>query len=470
MAVKLSSGELEKRALRAYCTPSQATTLLTQGLTADHFVTEVCKAAFARVRFMLDKRGKLMGWRDLIVDPTLSATTKAALKSFKLKPPVTEEKARSLFNNLDAYRQLRGLNNLSKDISEALNRDEKMDVSLTLEMVARRFANITASTGAMELIHMGMGDNSSELVENVLKGTKDSYIRTGFAAFDDRAHGFSWGSLVICAAPTGHGKSTLVRALGKNIALQGVKVLNAGLEMDHTSNMQRDLAAVSGVSLSKIVNPKTLTKVEKDAIRKRNLAFSKRVRKVGGKFTTLANDTENISLDTILTFAKTAHYRVVVIDYIGLLEGSDGDDQVKALGRLTRKAKTWAGANKAIVVFAAQLADDGSKVRYSGAMKEHANALWQFVRSPIDRENKVVRISQTKSRMNEEFDFDLYFDSTTMTVRDLTPEETKRLQSVQRPGVYGSGKGEGKAAKGKSGKGKSKKGGGFSSKYTTDIV
>lgn len=469
MAAKLFSAELEKRALRGFCTPNKATRILSN-ITTEHFATEVCKAAFNRVRLILNKRGSLMSWRDLITDPTLPAATKAALKAFKFKAPTTEERNRRLFDSLDAYRQLRGLNTMSRSISEALNRDDKQDVASLLETVARSYAQITAKAGSMELIHEGIDDNSKELIERILKGEKDAFLRTGFRAFDDRAHGIPWGSLMMVAAPTGGGKSALVRKLAENFALQGVRVLSATLEMDQLSNMQRSLASLTGVNLSRLVNPINLTKLEKEAIRKKQKARSARIRKAGGKLSNLANDSENLSLDTILTFAKTMHYRVVVIDYMGLLDGADGDDQVRALSRMTRKAKLWAGANNAVVVFAAQLADDGSKVRYAGAMKEHSSNLWQFVRSPLDKENKTARIQQTKSRKNEEFDFDLFFDTSVMDVRDLTPEEVKRLQAVQQAGVYGgggSGKGNGKKDKNRIGKIKKS---GFSSKYSTDIT
>ena len=173
MSVKLFSAELEKRALRGFCTPNKATRILSS-ITTEHFATEVCKAAFNRVKLILNKRGSLMSWRDLITDPTLPAATKAALKSFKFKAPTTEERNRRLFDSLDAYRQLRGLNNMSRSISEALNRDDKQDVSALLETVARSYAQITAKAGSMELIHEGIDDNSKELIERILKGEKPS--------------------------------------------------------------------------------------------------------------------------------------------------------------------------------------------------------------------------------------------------------------------------------------------------------
>ena len=98
----------------------------------------------------------------------------------------------------------------------------------------------------------------------------------------------------------------------------------------------------------------------------------------------------------------------------------------------------------------------------NGIVVHNSNNLWQFTRSPLDKENRVLRLHQTKSRMNEDFPFELFFDPSTMTVRDLTPEESKRIQASAQVGSYGSGKNK-KPSK------KKGKGGGFSSKYSSDI-
>ena len=101
-----------------------------------------------------------------------------------------------------------------------------------------------------------------------------------------------------------------------------------------------------------------LTDREKAKVKKKWKAFEKECKRLGGRFT-IWDPEEDLSMEDVLNIAKPYNDDVVIIDYIGLLSGVDGDDAWQALGRVARYAKIWAKTNKKVVILAAQLSDDG---------------------------------------------------------------------------------------------------------------
>ena len=453
MATKLFSAEVEKRALFTLCRAAPAVKQkLIAGLTPEHFSTDVGAEAFQRYMVIWKKKSKAMTWRDLLEDPALSSRTRAALKAYGGVAPKTTKTAQQLLDRVEEYRKLRGLKKLVRLVSEELLQDG-IDSEDVLSKVVSHVASLHVVNGGASLMTVGgKTETGSKFLERLLKGEVMSFLPTGFRAFDDRNHGILWGSLLTIAGASGHGKSFIVQTMARNFALQGVKVLMAALEMDNINLLQREMASHTGLALTKLLNPKrTLTSKDKDRVRLEYKRFNARLRKVRGELAYYASE-EDTRLETILNYAKTGGYRVLVIDYIGLLAGTDGDDQVKALGRIARQCKTWAGANNAIVVLAAQLKEDGSGIAYSSAIKQHSPNLWTFNRSPQDIEMGILRLVPTKSRMQEPFPFELRFDPSVALVRDLTAEERKQLVKLNDAQTQRSGaprKGDKKATKSK---------------------
>lgn len=427
--VKMYSAELEKRAIAALCkSPSAlARQALTTGLTKKHFLSDVGLEAYDRYMVMWKKKARPMTWRELTEDPGVSAKTRAALKAYKGTLPKTSKSAKSLLSSLDGYRKLRSLNAMARTISEKLQEDS-IDVDSMIDEVVKGVTSLHSATVNVDILRIGgKNDSGYKALEMLLKGNFDTFLPTGFKAFDDRNHGVLWGSLLTIAGPSGQGKSAVVLGLAHNFAEQGVRTLFAGLEMSNVNNLQRRMAKVSGIPLTKLLNPKkSMTLKDKEKARLAYKRMKAKIDKVKGCIDYYSSD-EDLRLETILSFAKTGGYRVVIIDYIGLLSGTDGDDQVKALGRIARQCKVWAGANNAIVVLAAQLKEDGSGVAYSSAIKQHSPNLWMFNRTPQDIELGIIRIVTPKSRMQEPMTLELRFDGAVMDVRDLTPEERRQL-------------------------------------------
>src|SRR5690606_21023081 len=126
-------------------------------------------------------------------------------------------------------------------------------------------------------------------------------------------------------------------------------------------------------------------------------------RKRGGDFAIYKPDSD-ITIEEALAGASTYGVDVVIIDYISLLSGADGDDQWRALGRMARYAKIDAEINNRLNILVAQLSDEG-RLKYSQKMKEHANNMWAFTADRDDKESGLRRVEQIKARNQKDYPF-----------------------------------------------------------------
>jgi hypothetical protein len=133
-------------------------------------------------------------------------------------------------------------------------------------------------------------------------------------------------------------------------------------------------------------------------------------------------------------FAATAAYEadINIIDYIGLLKGVDGDDQVRALGQVARYGKINAENTGRANIMLSQLTDDG-KIKYSRAIAEHSSLAWTWMATPESKETGVTRIEQPKSRNSMAFPFYVKIDYAKMQIHSMdmsAADEDSSLGSI----------------------------------------
>ncbi len=116
---------------------------------------------------------------------------------------------------------------------------------------------------------------------------------------------------------------------------------------------------------------------------------------------------------------------MLAIDYLGLLEGADGEDQWRMLMNIARFLHVWGKANKVICIAAAQLSEEGM-LRYAKGLAEHAKYFWSWRVDDITKSTGIVTINQKKARQASDHDFMLQFDLARMTVRDAKPQHRNR--------------------------------------------
>jgi replicative DNA helicase len=274
---------------------------------------------------------------------------------------------------------------------------------------------------------LGKGNNAGALVKKILSGDKPNLIPTGFKAYDDVNGGIPDG-LFVMAATTSGGKSTMVGNLLKNTALKACEnSINVSLEMSDEETLSRDLAQQSGIDMKKF-SLKKFADGERKQVKK---AYKRMVKTLKGSDTryTIFSPDEDLTIEELLFLLKPYGYKVIAIDYISLLKGSDGDDQWKQLSRIARFCKVFARVHKVVIVLLAQLSEAGD-VRYAKAIKEHANNMWTWVMTEEARDTGIIEVKQPKARNQEPHTFYLKIEFDKMLVRDLTEEEKETMGSM----------------------------------------
>ena len=418
--MNLHDPALEIRALKTVCSSTDKVerARLLSRLSPEYFHEDDARAAFIRVKAVLAAGGEIPEWDDLLSDPGLASDTRKELGAWKRVKPIHKSvRIRRLYDALAHYHKARALFFQARDAMRALDDDEP-DVEGILESVVEKL--VAAQHGRLDLsetIHVAGKGNDGEIFEDLLSDKKQDVIPTGFSAFDDENGGFFPGSMVVLAATTGGGKSALALNMAMNMASRGKRVCVVPLEMTKKETLARVYANVSGITLDKFLFSR-MTGNEKRKARKERKRWKKELKRVRGDVR-IWEPPEDVTLEDVLTLLGPYNDDVVVVDYIGLLKGADGDDQWRQLGRIARYAKIWARNNDKVVVLLAQLNEEGM-VKYSRTIREHANNCWTWVSNSDTEESEVLEVRQTKARNQKKFNFPLRHDFSIMRITDVS--------------------------------------------------
>ncbi len=191
----------------------------------------------------------------------------------------------------------------------------------------------------------------------------------------------------------------------------------------------RIIANVTKTDLTKIIRQQLATG-EKELVRKRFKRWLKKVKAKGGRYTVFKPE-EDMTIEEIMASINAYDCDVAIIDYISLLKGVDGDDQVRALGQVARYAKINAEVTHRVNILLCQLNDEG-KIKYSRAISEHSANCWIWNATKEAKETGIVKIEQPKSRNSLSFPFLVRINYATMSVHTVdVGDESESLGSVK---------------------------------------
>lgn len=426
--------ELELKVLKSLCngTPAKQGYMLPL-LKELHFSTSATQGIFRRIIRLSATGNPIPTWTDLSHDPGIKQDTRRMMRAEKIKTISTEEKIDSALSTLERLRKVRMLYELGANLEKALDEDE-IDPDAILEQVQKDSSLVGNHAVQTVITRIGGKDsNVAEVLKKILTQGGQRRIPTGIQAFDSQNVGFPLGGAIILAAGTGSGKSALANQIAQYMAMQGAKVANVPLEMDAEENVTRDLARVTLQSMSNLIDPlKRINLATRKDLYKTYMRYSKQMSKRGGSFDIIEPGFA-ATIENLLAFIDPLDYDVVVIDYVGLMDGVNGDDQWRALSNAVAYAKRWAGrpGKKRLVIFAAQITDD-DKLKQSKAMADHCTNVWRWRVGDQEREDGIVVIHQDKCRGGAVFDIPLKFDFEHMTFRDLTKQELEEWQLASR--------------------------------------
>jgi hypothetical protein len=364
--------------------------------------------------------GNIPGYRELEADPILDEGFRAEISAYddKKKKIRQEKTAKAVFDLLESYRKKRVLYNVAKSTIDKL-KGEAVDVDSLIQAMGDNLAVATSAVSTIEqLVHIGEGNNSVELVKEILDGEGSPTIPTGFKTFDDKNGGFFKQAVAVLSSNSSGGKSVCALQMAINMYWAGQSTCVLSLEMSKDQYMARFLSNISGVSASRIFLKK-LTEDEKNEIRAAYKKFVIFGKKNNVRWTILAPET-GLSLDQLLMTCKPYSFDVVTIDYATLLEEADVDNQARALASITRRCKVFSQVSKCLVIVLAQLSDDGF-IKYSRAIKENADHVWTWTFSDTERETHNITIKVDKGRNQMCFPFEVTEDFSTMRIIDNGP-------------------------------------------------
>jgi KaiC/GvpD/RAD55 family RecA-like ATPase len=428
--IKCVSLPLELRVIRTIAsTRSQKeASKLFASLGVDCFATKSGKVCFARINTMLKERGELISWGELTTDPIIPEVVRERLVNFKEKaiPPESVDKA---IRVLHKYRRMRSMLEMSQYIAREFTTKKTLDIEQLENKVSAKLVESKSKTGTNSdnwFIHVGAKDRSDvKAVKKMLEYDPDRVIPTGIKAYDDKALGIPRTSLLLIGGSTGAGKSIVIGQLAHNMARAGARVAIVPLEMKNEQMLRREISRLTETDMSRLNDPRTLTKFEKGNILSRYEKFREKLVRVGATLSLFSPD-EDLTAEEILMMLKPFGFDVIFIDYIGLLKGIDGDDQWKAMRNVTRFCKRYAAINDMIIAVAAQLNEEGL-IRYAKGMVEDASNAFFFTANATTRETGIMWIDQPKARENLSFRFPVKIDYKTMTVKDLSDEERSEI-------------------------------------------
>lgn len=424
--MKLYNPDLEVTALKAVCHLDMVSCgKLLANLTTSSFHNPYSKEAYKYITKIAKTTGKLPEWGELAVSNQLTEGARMFLQATNTKRVKSKQSLERLLKALKEYEHYRMVYRAAEETIDKLSEGE-FSIEEYKELLNIQLSELnTGSTNvADQLVHIGEGNNSSKLVESRLSADEVRVIPTGFRVFDEINGGLPIADLTMAAANTGGGKTALMAIqLLLNMCRFTPTVL-VPLEMTEGQTTDRILSNISGVAIHKITSNR-LTEVEKTKIRR---AYRKMVLELKGlksRYTIWAPPTD-VTLDEVLYSLLPLGYKVMLIDYIGLLKGMSDEDQARKLGEAARVAKIFAKNHGVAVILLCQLSDDGI-VRYSRAMKEHAATFWTWRYTQASRESGIISILPVKSRNQDPSPFDLWHDFSVMRVGDVTNDTIKNL-------------------------------------------
>lgn len=390
------------------------------------FASEITRDAYKLCVRSLRKRSAVPDWEDLITSTQLEDSIRDELEQCRIKPAKGKDATMQLITRLNDYRRWRLIRNIGKHAADLLSHSDPVNLDDEYVKISNMLAN-AKSNKSFKVLRIGTNSNAMKMVDKLLAGEALHFLPTGFAGFDSVNKGFARGSFVLIGGPTGSGKSGLVSQLSTNFAMAGAKVGNVALEMNNQENLQRIVARAGQVDMTKLLDPlERLKKSEREEIRERWEKFDRRILRNGGQIEYYEFD-EGVTIETVTATVQPFGLDALVIDYLGLLEGTTGDDQWRQLGNAARYCHIWGQANDCVTVGVAQVTEDGM-LRYSKQMAEHAKYFWHW---KIDEQSKatgIYEIMQGKARQASDHSFWLYFNKAQMTVTDADKSAVEELQ------------------------------------------
>lgn len=255
-------------------------------------------------------------------------------------------------------------------------------------------------------------------------------LATGFSSFDRLTTGLHGGEYMILAARPSMGKTSLAMCIAEHVALeQDTPVGVLSLEMRSTALMLRtfsSLAEIDGRSL----RSGDLTKHDMVSL---NNAFLK-----VAKSKLHIDDSSGIGIGEasarIRGMVRKHDCKLIIIDYIQLIHGSDVKNRVQEVAQVSQKLKSLANQLNIPIIALSQLSRSNeqnnrsprlSDLRDSGSLEQDADIVAFLYRE--DAESDLTQLNIAKNRNGPCMEVDLEFQP------EFTRYINPRISPFERP-------------------------------------
>ena len=199
----------------------------------------------------------------------------------------------------------------------------------------------TEDTGTKEYVN--------ELIEEIYSDAPNNKIKTGFPLMDYKIGGFEPSQLVVIAARPSVGKTAFALNLLWNVAKSGHLTTFFSIETTGKNVLQRMLASICKIELTKIKEVSNLTVDDITNLTK-------------GLDDIMHNNVNIVAKSSITTqdvraqaMKQTDKPQVIFIDYLQLMQTDAKIDRRVAIERISRDLKIIANETDAIIVILSQL-------------------------------------------------------------------------------------------------------------------
>lgn len=415
--MKLLATQSELKALRTICGDlDKVSSLMMAQVSAASFYYGPAVEAYKVIRSRFNETGSAPDWSEVTADPKIAESARKILKACAETPAQGKEKVSSIASTLDKYRKLRALVEISNNIANSVE-DKALDLDELLETTSQQLAAArVASSGQAKMHNFGKYNNTTQLIRDMLSGTRKACVPTGFRGFDDRNGGILLGSLFTIGANTGGGKTALAINLLRNMTeFAAEDCCIVPLEMTAEQTAQRLFGLRAGVEVNKMAQGR-LAEGERKKVKQSYMEYVKLLKANNTRYS-IWETNEDLTIEETLLSLKPHNFRVILIDYISLLKGADGEDQWRQLGSIARYAKVFAKNNNCIVGLLCQVGDEG-RIRYAQSIAEHSNNCWVWTMPGDESETSIIEVKQLKARNQQRFGFQLLSHNPTMLITD----------------------------------------------------
>lgn len=199
-------------------------------------------------------------------------------------------------------------------------------------------------------------------------------IKTGFSKLDRFSGGAQTSDLIIIAAESSQGKTSLALSMVRNMAKNGVPIAAYSLEMTSKQLVVRITAQETGISAKDLLYNR-ISDTERSFV----IPELKRMQNMPIYFDETSNNNINKICTSLRKLKIKYGIKVALVDYIQDMEGSETE---AGIGEIGRKLKNIAKELDICVIALSQLANDKNnpapniaRLRGSGQLREKADVV-----------------------------------------------------------------------------------------------